>query len=112
MLDRHEVGSSILPRPTKPIFQMFSSYVIFSPTHNKIYIGFSSNFEKRLDSHNDSLNKGWTSKYRPWVLLFKDELSTKQQAMKREKELKGAQGRQYIWKLIKEKYSFTKGSND
>ena len=79
---------------------MFTTYVLHSETHDKIYIGFTSNLEQRLLSHNQLATKGWTIKFRPWELIYKEEFETKSQAMKREQELKSFQGRQFIRSLI------------
>jgi putative endonuclease len=79
---------------------MFSVYVLFSPGHNKIYIGFTSDLSNRLKSHNELATKGWTINFRPWSLLFHEEYTTKAEAMKREKNLKGARGRREIWNII------------
>lgn len=57
--------------------------------------------EQRLLSHNKLATKGHTIKYRPWTIAFTEEFSTKKEAMRREKSLKGGQGREYIWKEIK-----------
>jgi len=80
---------------------MFIVYVLHSPSHNKIYIGFTSDLENRMKSHNIMATKGWTVKFRPWNLVFTEEYSTKVEAMKREKNLKGAKGRAEIWDRIK-----------
>jgi putative endonuclease len=74
----------------------FYTYVLYSSFYDKIYIGFSSNVNKRLDSHNSDINRGWTKKYKPWKLVHCEEFSTKREAMSREKELKSYQGREYI----------------
>ena len=79
---------------------MFSVYVLFSPGHNKIYIGFTSNLQNRLKSHNELATKGWTINFRPWSLVIHEEYPTKAEAMKREKNLKGAKGRSEIWHRI------------
>ena len=79
---------------------MFSVYILFSPVHKKIYIGYTSDLGNRLKSHNELGTKGWTIKFRPWTLLFHEEYSTKAEAMKREKNLKGAKGRKEIWKIV------------
>ena len=79
---------------------LFHVYVLFSPTFNKIYIGFSSDLEGRLLSHNFLATKGWTVKFRPWTLVHTESFLTKVEAMKREKELKSAKGREYIRKQI------------
>ena len=80
---------------------MFTVYVLHSPTHDKIYIGFTSDLENRLRSHNIFASKGWTIKFRPWVLIYTESFTTKTEAMKREKNLKGAKGRAEIWNMIK-----------
>jgi len=80
---------------------MFTIYVLYSPPHNKIYIGFSSNIKQRMLSHNQLATKGYTVKFRPWILIHTEVFETKSEAMKREKELKSANGRQFIWNLIK-----------
>ncbi|MBT1696823.1 GIY-YIG nuclease family protein [Fulvivirgaceae bacterium PWU4] len=71
----------------------FSVYVLYSPSHNKIYIGYTSDLEKRLLSHNQLATKGYTLRYRPWILIHKEVFNTKFEAMKREKELKSGKGR-------------------
>lgn len=80
---------------------MFTVYVLHSPSHNKIYIGFTSDLENRLKSHNIFASKGWTIQFRPWNLLYTEDFATKAEAMKREKNLKGAKGREEIWNMIK-----------
>ena len=80
---------------------MFTVYVLYSSTFNKIYIGYTSDIEKRLLSHNTLATKGYTIKFRPWILLYSEEHSLKSEAMKREKQLKSAKGREFIHSLIK-----------
>ena len=75
---------------------MYIVYVLHSEKFNKIYIGYTSNLEERLLSHNKLGKKGWTVKYRPWELVHKEEFSSKAEAMKREKELKSSRGRNFI----------------
>ena len=80
---------------------MFTVYVLYSKDYNKIYVGFTSDLEQRLLSHNELGKKGWTIKFRPWQLIYEEEYSEKSDAMKREKQLKTATGRNFIWSLIK-----------
>ena len=77
----------------------FYTYVLHSSEHNKIYIGQSSDLEKRLWEHNSGLSK-YTKRYMPWVIVYKEELTSRSEAMKREKEIKSQKGREFIWKLI------------
>jgi len=80
---------------------MFTVYVLHSSSFNKIYIGYTSDLANRLLSHNELGTTGYTLKYRPWIIVFTEDYETKTQALKREKQLKGAKGREYIWTTIK-----------
>ncbi|NGF54881.1 GIY-YIG nuclease family protein [Parapedobacter sp. SGR-10] len=79
---------------------MFTVYALYSAKYNKIYIGFTSNLNARLLSHNQLGKKGWTIRYRPWSLIYKKDFEEKERAMKHEKELKSAKGRLFIRSLI------------
>ena len=79
---------------------MFIVYGLHSEKHNKIYIGFTSDLEARMNSHNQLATKGYTIKYRPWKVIYTEDFSDKASAMKREKELKSSNGRAFIRSLI------------
>jgi putative endonuclease len=79
---------------------MFTVYVLYSVTHSKIYIGFSSDIEKRLFAHNHPSNKGWTKSFQPWTLIYSEVFETKSGAMQREKQLKSSKGRSFIKDVI------------
>lgn len=79
---------------------MHKVYALYSHSFNKIYIGYTSNLNERLLSHNELATKGYTIRYRPWVLIYTEEYSTKKEAMAREKQLKSAKGREFIWGII------------
>ena len=81
---------------------MYKVYVLYSQKHNKIYIGFTSNLEDRLLSHNEKATKGWTIRYRPWELVYTEKFEIKSKAMIRERQLKTAKGREFIWGLVME----------
>jgi len=83
---------------------MYTVYSLYSAKYEKIYIGYSSDFEDRLHSHNVKATKGWTVKYRPWEVVFTEEFASKKDAMNREKQLKSAKGREYVWKKVREKF--------
>lgn len=80
---------------------MFTVYVLYSKKFNKIYIGFTSDLEKRFLLHNEIGTKGWTIKFRPWKIIYTEAYQNKKEAMAREKELKSGKGREFIWNLIK-----------
>jgi putative endonuclease len=79
---------------------MFVVYALYSRTHDKIYIGFTSNIQERFKSHNELGKKGWTIKFRPWEIIYQEHQVTKADAMRREKQLKTATGRKFIRSLI------------
>ena len=75
---------------------MFTVYVLHSSSYDKIYIGYTSNLKQRFLSHNQLGNKGWTIKFRPWVIVHTELFELKSQALLREKQLKSAAGRRFI----------------
>jgi putative endonuclease len=79
---------------------MFLVYALYSEKYQKIYIGYTSNIEQRLLSHNELGTKGYTLRYRPWKLIYTESFLLKSDAMKREKLLKSAKGREFIWNFI------------
>ena len=79
---------------------MFSTYVLYSELHDKIYIGFTSNVQQRILAHNDDKNSGWSRSFRPWKLIYFEEFESKSEAMAREKQLKSAKGRAFIRERI------------
>jgi putative endonuclease len=82
---------------------MYTVYVLYSEKYDKIYIGYSSDIDNRILSHNSISSNGWTKNFRPWKLIYSEEINDKSSALKREKELKTARGRKYIWKEILKK---------
>ena len=83
---------------------MYTVYVLCSPSFNQIYIGFTSDLPNRFLSHNELATKGHTIKFRPWVIAYTEEHQTKSEAMKRETQLKSANGRAFVWGVVHEKF--------
>lgn len=79
---------------------MYTVYVLKSIRFDKIYIGFTSDLNARLIAHNHPANKGWTHKFQPWEIKYSETFANKTEAMKREKQLKSAKGREFIKNLI------------
>jgi len=75
---------------------IYTVYVLHSPKFDKIYIGYTSDLEQRMLSHNKLGKKGWTIKFRPWKIIHTELYKTKADALKREKMLKGGMGRKWI----------------
>jgi len=84
---------------------MFYVYTIYNSIRDKIYIGQTADLDEGLKRHNKiSKNKStsFTSKNSGnWKLIYKEEFKTRQEVIKREKELKSFQGRKFIKNLIK-----------
>ena len=75
-------------------------YVLQNIDRDKIYIGYTKNIDNRLKRHNKELpnkRKSYTSKNSGrWVLIYKEELVSLNDAVKREKWLKSGKGREFI----------------
>jgi putative endonuclease len=77
----------------------YTVYVLYSERFNKHYVGFTSDLEARIKSHNELSTKGYTKKNRPWKLIYTEEYESKKAAMQREKFLKSGKGREFIKSL-------------
>ncbi|QOJ30459.1 MAG: GIY-YIG nuclease family protein [Ignavibacteriales bacterium] len=62
-------------------------YILQSESSGKYYIGISENPDRRLEFHN-TLEKGFTSRYRPWKIVYTKEFSDRTSAHKVELKLK------------------------
>ncbi len=78
----------------------FVTYVLYSEKFDKIYIGYTSSLIQRFYSHNYFANKGYTTKYRPWMVVLIEFHKSKKEAMTREKFFKSGRGRLQIRKKI------------
>ncbi|MCW8811776.1 MAG: GIY-YIG nuclease family protein [Ignavibacteriaceae bacterium] len=78
---------------------IYYTYVLYSQKFDKLYIGHTSNLQKRLVEHNAGRSR-FTKSYIPWELVYYKEFPTRSLAMKREKELKSHKGRDFIRKEI------------
>ena len=80
---------------------MFYIYILYSRRSDRYYIGYSDDPEKRLDSHNTSERKTYTSKHRPWELAASFPVSElRGEVMKVEKYLKRQKSRKLIEEII------------
>ena len=75
-------------------------YILYSPTHDKYYVGQTPDLETRLLFHNKLSETSFTSKYRPWVLKRAIEVENSSIATKMERYIKGRKSRAYLEKLI------------
>jgi len=66
---------------------MFYVYIIKSK-EGRYYIGSTENIEKRLQQHNSIENKGWTSRFTDWKLVYSETYQIRKQAIIRERQIK------------------------
>jgi len=78
---------------------MFYLYILQSQKDGSYYIGYSANPQQRLLKHNNSLS-GYTSRKKPWALVYTQAYATKTEAIKRERFIKAQKSRVFIEKLI------------
>ena len=78
----------------------FVVYVLYSKKFDRTYTGHTSNLIERFKSHNYLGKKGYTIRYRPWLVILVEPFKTKQEAMKREKFLKSGKGRTWVREKI------------
>lgn len=56
---------------------------------NSLYTGISNNLEKRFLDHKNGKGGRYTRSHKPLKLIYSEELLTKSEALKRERQLKG-----------------------
>jgi putative endonuclease len=78
---------------------MFSTYILYSKTLDKYYIGFTACLDLRLLKHNTN-HKGFTGRSADWILVYKEEFLEKNLAQRREREIKNWKSKKMILKLI------------
>ena len=78
--------------------QMYTVYAILSQKDGRIYVGFTSNIEKRLKEHNAGTTKS-TKGFRPWELLYTEVVKDRVTARKREVYWKSGTGKEQLKEL-------------
>jgi putative endonuclease len=71
-------------------------YILASKTNGTLYIGVTSNIQRRLEEHINGLAESFTSKYGLKRLVYLEEYQNPTDAIKREKQLKNWKR---LWKL-------------
>lgn len=78
----------------------FYTYILYSEAIDKFYIGHTNDLVRRLSEHNRTKGK-FTDKGIPWKLVYTEAYSSKDEAARREKQIKRKKSRRYIEWLIK-----------
>jgi len=80
---------------------MFTTYIIFSPSINKYYIGHCEDFSVRISQHNTGRNKS-TKAGAPWELVYSSRFDTRSRAMALEKKIKNRGAKRFLDDLKKQ----------
>ena len=79
---------------------MWFTYILFSKSIDKYYIGYTSDLLLRLTRHNEGWGK-FSSRGIPWQLVYSEQFESKSEAIKRENAIKRKKSRIYIESLIR-----------
>jgi putative endonuclease len=80
----------------------FITYILFSESLDKFYVGHTSNIVERLIKHNSN-HKGFTGRVKDWRLAYQERFSTKEEAYFREREIKKWKSKRKIQNLVNQK---------
>ena len=82
---------------------MWIVYGLYNAEEKKIYIGQTTNIEKRLVEHNQKRGNHFTAKTKgQWRIIYTERCLSQSEALKREKQLKSYRGREFVKKFIKD----------
>jgi putative endonuclease len=76
-------------------------YVLKSKKDGKYYIGYTTNIENRVEFHNSGKQRSTKSRI-PFHLVHSEEYNSKEEALKREKQIKSYKGGNAFKKLLNE----------
>ncbi len=83
---------------------LYFVYIIYSASRDRYYTGHTDNLVRRIDQHNCGYSSSTKSGI-PWQLMYTEEFQTRNEAMKREYEIKSKKSRKYtvvIANLVKQ----------
>ena len=64
-------------------------YILTNKTNSVLYVGVTSNLQKRLYEHTNELVEGFSKKYKTHKIVYYEITTDVQSAIAREKQLKG-----------------------
>ena len=79
---------------------MFYTYILFSKSVNKYYVGYTSDLNNRIDRHGTDKNK-FTGQANDWKLITQFQFDTKSEAIKFESKIKKRGIKRFLDSLIK-----------
>jgi len=79
---------------------MFYTYILYSQSIDRYYVGYTEDLALRLQRHNEGWGK-YSKRGIPWILVYSETYPDKGTACRREREIKSRKSRQYIESLIR-----------
>jgi len=79
---------------------MFIVYILKSLKNGRFYVGQTQDINDRIKRHNSGNVKS-TKYYIPWEIVYLENLQTRSEACKREKQIKIYKGGEAFKKLLK-----------
>ncbi len=80
---------------------MYYVYVLEDQKDQIFYIGFTENLKQRIEEHQEKRGGRTTRLKDSWRLIYYESYLSKDDALGREKFLKGGSGRRYLYKQLK-----------
>lgn len=77
---------------------MYFVYIIYCPTQDLYYKGYTENLSRRQMEHNEGFSR-YTSTKGPWTLVYQKMFETKREALIEEKRIKKL-NRESVLRLI------------
>ena len=88
----HENGKNRNPKQFIPIMfktnHQYFVYILSSKKNGVLYIGVTNDLQRRVFEHKNRVTKGFTSRYNIDKLVYFEEYTNINEAIKREKQLK------------------------
>lgn len=80
---------------------IYSIYILYSRSGDLYYVGCTSDVNRRLEEHNRLLEDSFSSRHRPWELVFSYEVGADLGlARKIENHIKRQKSRVYLERII------------
>jgi putative endonuclease len=78
---------------------MYYTYILYSASFNRYYVGHCEDLILRLDRHNNKQVPS-TKPYVPWIIVYSERYETRHEANTRELYIKRMKSRKYIEQLL------------
>jgi putative endonuclease len=81
---------------------MFYTYILKSQKNNRLYVGSTDNLKRRFSEHNKGIGGTYTSKNRPFTLIYYEAYQLYSNAKASERFYKTGYGREVLKGKLKE----------